>query len=205
MTRAESRKSLFSQISKGDLVTIHDNARERKGHATRREYGNWVLVLERNAGAALATKENTVEVSKPKKLAQPPRVGQRLVYDDGGRRSTGKVMAVGSRSMHVLFDKSMEPSLIQFDDPEWMDYISIERDAMPEYEAGDYVKFEMTDERTGASEWMWLRVDRVDAASQLLFGHLDSQPVVFDKELSLGQELAVKFSNVREHKKASDF
>jgi hypothetical protein len=63
----------------------------------------------------------------------------------------------------------------------------------------------MTDERTGASEWMWLLVDRVDAANQVLFGRLDSQPVVFDKELSLGRELAVKFSNVREHKKASDF
>jgi len=198
-------KSIFRQIAKGDLVTIRDNAGERKGHATRREYGNWVLVLERNAGAALATKENTMAVSKPRKLDQPPRVGQRLVYDDGGRRSMGKVVVVDSRSMHVLFDKSMEPSLIQFNDPEWMDYISIESDALPKYEAGDYVKFQMTDERAGASEWMWLRVDRVDAASQLLFGRLDSQPVVFDKELSLGQELAVKFSNVREHKKASDF
>jgi hypothetical protein len=31
-------------------------------------------------------------------------------------------VAVGSRSMHVLFESSMEPSLIQFDDPEWTDY-----------------------------------------------------------------------------------
>ena len=68
-----------------------------------------------------------------------------------------------------------------------------------------YVKFEVTEERTGESEWMWLLVDRVDVASQLVFGRLDSQPVVFDKELSLGQELAVEFRKIREHKKASDF
>ena len=119
------RKSLFSQICKGDLVTIHDEAGERRGHAVSREYGNWVLVLERNKGIALATKENSVAVSKPKKLAQPPRVGQRLVYDDG-RRSTGQVVDVGPESMRVLFDDRMEPSLVCFDDPEWMDYITFE-------------------------------------------------------------------------------
>ena len=73
------------------------------------------------------------------------------------------------------------------------------------YESGDYVKFEITDERTGESEWMWLVVDRVDPANQMLFGRLDSQPVVIDKQLSLGQELAVEFSKIREHKKASEF
>ena len=123
--KSPRRKSVFTQISKGDLVTIHDATGERKGHATHREYGNWVLVLERNAGSALATKENTVAVSKPKRLVQPPKVGQRLVYDDG-RRSTGKVVEVGPRSMHVLFEGSMEPSLISFNDPQWMDYITFE-------------------------------------------------------------------------------
>ncbi len=29
--------------------------------------------------------------------------------------------------MHVLFDKSVEPSFIQFDDPQWMDYITFDR------------------------------------------------------------------------------
>jgi hypothetical protein len=121
--RAARPKSLFRQISKGDLVTIHDGAVERRGHAVSQEYGNWVLVLERNKGTALATPENAVAVSKPKKLAPPPKVGQRLVYDDG-RKSNGKVVEVGPRSMHVLFENSMEPSLIYFDDPEWMDYIT---------------------------------------------------------------------------------
>ena len=64
-------------------------------------------------------------VSKSKKLAHPPKVGQRIVYDDG-RRSTGEVVEVGPRSMHVLFDNSLEPTLISFDDPEWMDYITFE-------------------------------------------------------------------------------
>jgi len=36
------------------------------------------------------------------------------------------VVEVGPRSMHVLFDSSMEPSLIQFDDPQWMDYITFD-------------------------------------------------------------------------------
>jgi hypothetical protein len=33
---------------------------------------------------------------------------------------------VGPRSMHVLFKNSMEPSLISFDDPLWMDYITFD-------------------------------------------------------------------------------
>jgi hypothetical protein len=74
----------------------------------------------------LATKENTVAVSKPKKLAQAPRVGQRLAYDDG-RRSIGKVVGVNSLSMQVLFDDSMESTLVRFDDPQWMDYITFEQ------------------------------------------------------------------------------
>ena len=118
-------KSPFRQISKGDLVTIHDDSGERKGHATHREYRNWVLVLERNAGTAMATKDNTVAVSKSSRLAQPPKIGQRLVYDDG-RRSTGTVVEVGPRSMQVLFNNRMEPTLIYFDDSQWMDYISFE-------------------------------------------------------------------------------
>jgi hypothetical protein len=73
--KAAGRKSLFRQISKGDLVTIDYEAGEHRGHAVGREYGNWVLVLERNVGTALATRENTVAVRKPKKLAQPPRSG----------------------------------------------------------------------------------------------------------------------------------
>jgi len=74
----------------------------------------------------LATKEDTAAVSKPKNLAHPLKVGQRLVYDDG-RRSTGKVVAADSLSMHVLFDDKIEPTLVRFDDPQWMDYITFDQ------------------------------------------------------------------------------
>lgn len=117
-------KSIFRQISKGDLVVIHDEAGERQGHAVSRNYGDWVLVLECNKGTALATRENTVAVRKPKRIAMLPKVGQRLVYDDG-RQSAGTVMEVDPHSMYVLFDNRMEPSLISFDDPQWMDYITL--------------------------------------------------------------------------------
>lgn len=118
-------KSPFNQILKGTLVTIRDETGERKGHAIRKDHGNWVLVLELNKGTAFATRQNTVAVGKPKRFAQPPKVGQRLVYDDG-RRSAGTVVEIRPRSMQVLFDNRMEPSLIYFDDPQWMDYITFE-------------------------------------------------------------------------------
>lgn len=123
--RTAKPNRFFKQITRGDLVTIRDKAGDRTGHAARREYGNWVLVLERNMGTALATKENTVAVSKPKRLGRLPKVGQRLVYDDG-RRRTGEVVQVGPGSMYVLFNSSMEPTLIHFDDPEWVDYITFD-------------------------------------------------------------------------------
>jgi len=73
------------------------------------------------------------------------------------------------------------------------------------YAAGDYVKFETKDDATGQSEWMWLKVDRCDEPSRVVFGVLDSQPIVFMKDFKLGQQIAVSFDNVRDHKKASDF
>jgi len=76
---------------------------------------------------------------------------------------------------------------------------------MAAYEAGDYVKVELTDEATGESEWLWMRVERCDDTNRLVFGRLDNEPVVFGKELKLGQELAVSFGKIRDHEKPSDF
>jgi len=76
---------------------------------------------------------------------------------------------------------------------------------MATYDPGDYVKVELTDEVTRGSEWMWVRVVRCDEANRLVFGKLDSQPVVFPGGLRLGQELAVSFDNIRDHKRPSDF
>ena len=69
-------------------------------------------------------------VSKPKKLAHPPKIG-RCVVNDVGRRSTGKVVEVGPRSMYVRFDNGTELTLIYFNDPEWGDYITVERVGQP--------------------------------------------------------------------------
>lgn len=72
-------------------------------------------------------------------------------------------------------------------------------------EAGDYIKFEMKNTSTGESEWMWLRVDCCDEPNRVVFGWLDSQPVVFAGEVRLGQHLAISYDNIREHKKNTEF
>jgi len=82
----------------------------------------------------------------------------------------------------------------------------IRMDAMANYERGDYVKAEFRDDETGESEWMWVRVESCDDASEVVFGHLDSVPVLdYGRKLKLGSQLAVSYGNIREHKKASDF
>jgi hypothetical protein len=73
------------------------------------------------------------------------------------------------------------------------------------YEPGDYVKAEFRDDKTGESEWMWLKVQYADEPNRLVFGSLDSEPVVNAQDLRLGQHLAVSYDLIREHKKASDF
>jgi hypothetical protein len=77
---------------------------------------------------------------------------------------------------------------------------------MPAYEQGDYVKVEFPDEATGIGEWMWVRVLRCDDTKQLVFGTLDNEPVSdYGGKLRLGSDLAVSYSQIREHRKASDF
>ena len=73
-------------------------------------------------------------------------------------------------------------------------------------EPGDYVKAEFKDDRTGEAEWMWVRVDSCDEANRLVFGRLDSAPVLdHGKKLRLGSQLAISFDNIREHKKPWEF
>ena len=52
---------------------------------------------------------------------------------------------------------------------------------------------------------MWVRVQRCDEGRQLLFGVLDNEPVVNSEDLQLGQELAISYSQIREHKKPWEF
>jgi hypothetical protein len=77
---------------------------------------------------------------------------------------------------------------------------------MATYEPGDFVKAEFKDDETGESEWMWVRVESCDDANQIVFGELDSAPVLdHGEKLKLGSRLAVSYNNIRQHKKASEF
>ena len=77
---------------------------------------------------------------------------------------------------------------------------------MPTYERGDYVKVEFQDETTVIGEWMWVRVHHCDDEKQLVFGTLDNEPLDdYEGKIDLGSELAVSYSQIREHKKATEF
>ncbi len=74
------------------------------------------------------------------------------------------------------------------------------------YQPGDYVKVEFQDETTVIGEWMWMRVSHCDDAKQLVFGTLDNEPVNdYEGKIGLGSEPAVSYSQIREHKKATEF
>lgn len=76
----------------------------------------------------------------------------------------------------------------------------------PIYESGDYVKVEFPDETTGIGEWMWVRVHHCDENKQLVFGTLDNEPVNdYGGKIELGSELAVGYSQIREHRKPTEF
>jgi hypothetical protein len=77
---------------------------------------------------------------------------------------------------------------------------------MSTYAPGDYLKVEFANEATGVGEWMWVRVSRCDDERQLVFGTLDSELLNdHDGQVALGSELAVSFSQIREHRKPTEF
>jgi len=75
---------------------------------------------------------------------------------------------------------------------------------MPRFQPGDYIKAEFKDEATGESEWMWVQVDSCDDEAGVLFGRLDNEPLL-GTDLHLGDELAVSYEKIVEHRKASEF
>jgi hypothetical protein len=78
--------------------------------------------------------------------------------------------------------------------------------SLPTYEHGDYVKVEFPGENGMPSEWMWVKVTRCDNQKQLVFGTLDNEPVNdYDGKIELGSELAVSYSQIREHRKPTEF
>lgn len=76
----------------------------------------------------------------------------------------------------------------------------VESNLMGKYQNGDHVKFEVVDDRSGESEWMWLLVDSSDDSEEMVFGRLDSQPIV-NTDMKLGQELAVSYEKIRDHRR----
>ena len=75
---------------------------------------------------------------------------------------------------------------------------------MGKYESGDYVKVEFSSEETGESERMWVCVQNSDDDAKIVYGQLDNEPMV-NTDLRLGQELAIKYDLVQEHRKSADF
>lgn len=72
------------------------------------------------------------------------------------------------------------------------------------YAKGDYIKVEFKDERSGESEWMWVRVDSDDPENRIVFGTLDNEPIA-STDLRLGMELAVSYDNIRDHRTSASF
>ena len=75
---------------------------------------------------------------------------------------------------------------------------------MAQYEPGDYIKVAFSDEKSGESEWMWVKVQHADDELRVILGQLDSEPIVLT-DLRLGMELAVSYDKICEHMKASSF
>jgi len=77
---------------------------------------------------------------------------------------------------------------------------------VPKYEKGDFIKVEFTDETTSVAEWMWVQVHHCDDARKIVNGALDNIPLDdYDRKLRPGAELAISFTQIREHRKSSDF
>jgi hypothetical protein len=71
---------------------------------------------------------------------------------------------------------------------------------MGKYGKGDHVKIELEDESLGVGEWLWLLVDHSDDEQQLVFGRLDNEPIS-STALRLGQQLAVSYEKIRDHRR----
>lgn len=68
------------------------------------------------------------------------------------------------------------------------------------YQPGDHVKVEFADDSSGESEWMWVQVESSDDESRIIFGRLDSEPILH-AGLKVGQELAVSYDKIRDHRR----
>jgi hypothetical protein len=71
---------------------------------------------------------------------------------------------------------------------------------------GDYIKVEFQDDETGEREFMWLCIESYDEEREIVFGRLDSVPVLnYGGKVKLGSQLAVSYKNIRAHKTSAEF
>jgi hypothetical protein len=77
----------------------------------------------------------------------------------------------------------------------------IESEPMGKYQKGDRVKFEVSGERPGESDWMWLLVDHSDDEREIVFGRLDSEQIE-TAAIAAGQ--AISYEKVRDHRRPAD-
>lgn len=71
---------------------------------------------------------------------------------------------------------------------------------MSKYQKGDHVKIEVADEQSADREWVWLLVDHCDDEQGMVFGELDSEPLVA-ADMKRGQQLAVSYNQIRDHRR----
>ena len=68
------------------------------------------------------------------------------------------------------------------------------------YKKGDHVKIEVEDKQFGVDKWMWLLVEDSDDEKRLVFGLLGNEPIN-NPDMKLGQQLAVSYDKVRDHRR----
>ena len=71
---------------------------------------------------------------------------------------------------------------------------------MGKYQKGDHVKIEVEAKEFGVNEWVWLQVDQSDDETSIVFGRLDNEPLA-SEGLKLGQQLAVSYDKIRDHRR----
>ena len=74
---------------------------------------------------------------------------------------------------------------------------------MGKYQKGDHVKFEVSEEKSSESELLWLLVADSDDEAEIVFGKLDSEPIVAT-DMRMGKELAVSYEKIRDHRRFTD-
>lgn len=79
-------------------------------------------------------------------------------------------------------------------------------ECQPNYEPGDHIKVEFEGEDGMPGEWIWCIVRSRDDEKRLVYGTLDNEPVnEYGGKLELGSELAISYSQIREHRKPTEF